>query len=489
MLFILRLQAEITVKSRSLRQRHGKALAGNVRTLVKAIAEQSRVRWQWDHIAVETSDHPQVAAQVRERLVTIPGIAHIEEVVQFPLGTFDDVLEQLLVHRAADLQGKSFAVRVRRRGTHEFTSQQLAAYLGGGILERVEGTRVDLRRPEVNVQLWVQDDMLSIEVQRLRGLGGFPIPTQETVLSLISGGFDSAVASFQLIRRGARTHFCFFNLGGAEAHEVAVREITYYLWEKYSRSHVVKFVSVDFSKVVDAILTQDEPGVMGVVLKRAMMRAASQVAQNLKAQAIITGEAIGQVSSQTLSNLQLIDEVTPTLVLRPLVTMDKQQIVDIARDIGVEDMAAAVPEYCGVISNKPNVKCRREVVAQAEVTVTDALINEAVTSARYVDSRDLHVDVLPAAPEVVSGANGLPAHAVVLDIRDDSEAESMPLTDMPVPVHHVPFFRLARFAQSLDPEGYYALYCRQGVMSRLQAIALREQGFKRVVVLTTDAEE
>ena len=97
------------------------------------------------------------------------------------------------------------------------------------------------------------EQQVSLVQQRFAGLGGFPLPTQETVVSLMSGGFDSAVASFQMIRRGARTHFCFFNLG-ADAHEAAVREISYFLWEKYSKTHAVKFVAVDFSEVVERIL-------------------------------------------------------------------------------------------------------------------------------------------------------------------------------------------------------------------------------------------
>ena len=136
--------------------------------------------------------------------------------------------------------------------------------------------------------------MVHLIGERIDGLGGFPIPTQETVLSLLSGGFDSGVASYEFIRRGARTHFCFFNLGG-DAHEVAVRQIAYFLWKKYSSSHPIKFISVDFAPIVDDILTNVDNGQMGVVLKRQMLRAAARVAHYVKAQALVTGEAIGQV--------------------------------------------------------------------------------------------------------------------------------------------------------------------------------------------------
>ena len=93
---------------------------------------------------------------------------------------------------------------------------------------------------------------------------------------------------------------------------------------------------------------------MGVILKRMMVRAASKVAERYGVQALVTGEALGQVSSQTLTNLRLIDNVSDTLILRPLISHDKEHIIDLAREIGTEDFARTMPEYCGVISKRPD---------------------------------------------------------------------------------------------------------------------------------------
>ncbi|TMP13419.1 tRNA 4-thiouridine(8) synthase ThiI, partial [Pseudoalteromonas ruthenica] len=91
---------------------------------------------------------------------------------------------------------------------------------------------------------------------------GFPLPTQEDVLSLISGGFDSGVATYQMMRKGARTHFLFFNLGGA-AHEIGVKQVSHFLWNRFSSTHKVKFITVDFEPVVAEILENVENGQMG----------------------------------------------------------------------------------------------------------------------------------------------------------------------------------------------------------------------------------
>lgn len=171
----------------------------------------------------------------------------------------------------------------------------------------------------------------------------------EPVLSLISGGFDSTVSSFLTMKRGIRTHFCFFNLGG-HAHELAVKEVAYYLWNRFGSSHNVNFVTVPFEGVVEEILTKVDNSQMGVILKRMMLRAATQVAKEMYVEAVVTGEAVAQVSSQTLTNLAVIDAATDHLVLRPLIAMDKQDIIDISVKIGAEELVKNIPEYCAVIS-------------------------------------------------------------------------------------------------------------------------------------------
>ena len=100
-------------------------------------------------------------------------------------------------------------MRVKRKGNHEFNSQQLERYVGGYLLERVPDTSVNLSNPDLDIALQITNQIVHLVGERMNGLGGFPIPTQETVLSLLSGGFDSGVATYDFIRRGARTHFCF----------------------------------------------------------------------------------------------------------------------------------------------------------------------------------------------------------------------------------------------------------------------------------------
>lgn len=479
--FIVKLHPEIAIKSRSVRKRFTKVLENNIKIVLRKLDEKVQVKNNWDNISVVTkSDDAQMRLDFIDGLQRIPGIVQFIEVTETQYDNLHDIYEiayDLIGHTIA---GKSFCVRCKRQGKHEFTSTDVERYVGGGLNQHVEGARVQLSRPEVTIRIEIKDDKAYIVTQTHFGMAGFPLPTQEDVLSLMSGGFDSGVASYQMIRKGARTHFLFFNLGGA-AHEIGVKQASYYIWKQFSSTHKVKFVSVDFEPVVAEILENVENSQMGVVLKRMMMRAGSKIAEKMGVQALVTGESIGQVSSQTLANLSVIDRVTETLILRPLIQHDKQEIINIARKIGTAEMAETMPEYCGVISKKPTVKAKIEVIEAQEQNFDFDVLNTVVANARIMDIRDIDVEAKQELKEAES-VSDLPAGAVVVDIRSPEEEDANPLELEGAEVLHLPFFRLATKFGDLPQDKDYYLYCAKGVMSQLQALILHENGFANVKV-------
>ena len=331
MKFIVKLFPEITIKSKPVRKRFIQRLQSNLQVTLKRINNDIKVRGLWDRVEVELpSADSELRAQAVELMSCTPGIQHILEVDQYPLGSFDEIFQIAKEVYAEQIKGKSFVVRIKRGGKHEFKSTDLERYIGGGLLEHCETRGVDLHNPEVTVKLEIRDQHLFLISHQHKGLGGYPLGTQEDVISLISGGFDSVVASYMTMRRGSKTHFLFFNLGG-RAHEIGVKQIALYLWQRYGSAARVKFISVPFDEVVGEILQNVHHTHMGVILKRMMMRAAEKVADRMKLPAFVTGESIAQVSSQTLINLQVIDSVPSKLIVRPLITMDKQDIIDITK--------------------------------------------------------------------------------------------------------------------------------------------------------------
>ncbi|WP_416413028.1 tRNA uracil 4-sulfurtransferase ThiI [Pantoea sp. App145] len=479
MKFIIKLFPEITIKSQSVRLRFIKILTGNIRNILRTLDDDVAVVRHWDHIVVRAKNESLRETVIAE-LTRIPGIHHVLAVEDHEYTDMHNIFEQTLALYRDRLEGKSFCVRVKRRGKHDFSSQDVERYVGGGLNQHIETARVQLNHPDETVNLEIENDRLLLITGRYEGLGGFPIGTQEDVLSLISGGFDSGVSSYMLMRRGCRVHYCFFNLGGA-AHEIGVRQVAHYLWHRFGRSHRVRFVAINFEPVVGEILEKVDDGQMGVVLKRMMVRAASMVAERYGVQALVTGEALGQVSSQTLTNLRLIDNASDTLILRPLISHDKEHIIKLAREIGTEDFARTMPEYCGVISKSPTVKAVKAKIEAEEQHFDFAILDRVVQEASNVDIRDIAEQADEEVAEVETVAS-FTNNDVVLDIRSIDEQDDTPLALEGVEVKSLPFYKLSTQFGDLDQSKTWLLYCDRGVMSRLQALYLHEQGFTNVKV-------
>lgn len=493
MKYLVKYSPEMTTKSRIVRTRFCRQLRRNIARILRERLglvdlatdphrpDAIRVEAQWDNLQVELpEDHAGLACQVEDVLANTGGIWNFSRVRVWPLGNFDDMVERVLELYAGRLAGKTFVVRCRRTGKHSFSSMDVERHIGAGLLARSEARGVSLKAPEVVVTVEIRDDRFYAVDQVQSGIGGFPLGTQDTVVSLISGGYDSAVATFLAMKRGMRSHFLFFNLGGRE-HELAVKELSWYLWNRFGASHHVHFITVPFEEVVGEILEKVDNSQMGVILKRMMLRAATAVADGLEAQALVTGEAVAQVSSQTLVNLAVIDQVCPKLVLRPLIMSDKQDIIDQARRIGTEGFSAVIPEYCGVISVKPTTRARLHRIEREEARFDMAVLERAIAERRTVDIASLEGTSVAQAiqPELFAEP---PPGVPIIDIRHPDEEELAPLQ---LPGHEVlklPFYRLNSEAAAWPAERTCLLYCGRGVMSRLHAAHLIEAGWSRVGV-------
>ena len=479
MKFIVKPHPEIFVKSDSVRKRFIKILESNLRIILKRQSESVSVYNRRFSLEVNEPDETK-RDMVLAVLTQTPGIHHSLEVQQTEFTDLHNIFEKTLELVGDSLEGKTFCVRAKRVGKHDFTSIEAERYVGGGLNQAIESAKVKLKKPDITVNIEIENNLLNQVLFRHKGLGGFPLGTQEDVLSLISGGFDSGVSSYLHIKRGSKVHYCFFNLGGP-VHEIGVKQVSHFLWKKYGSSAKVKFIAVDFEPVVAEILEKVDDGQMGVILKRMFMRAGGMVAEKLGIQGLVTGEALGQVSSQTLTNLRHIDNVTDTLILRPLINWDKEDIINVARDIGTEDFAKTMPEYCGVISKKPTIKAEKFKLEKEEAKFDFSILEQVVYDARVMDIRAIETESQEQAPEVEM-VSELGSNVVVLDIRSAEEEDENPLEIEGVEVKHLPFFKIATQFGDLDQSKEYLLYCDRGVMSRLQALLLIDNGYKNVKV-------
>jgi tRNA uracil 4-sulfurtransferase len=464
--FILKFFPEIMIKGSSAKRQMVGQLYTNLITLLERIHTDIKVRKFSDKIEILTPID--MLTEVRIVLINTPGIEQVLEVLQFDdMDSLSKIKQKVGEIVGESLKDKTFSVRAKRTGTHSFKSTELERTVGGYLLAHTEAKGVDLHNPEVTVKMELIESQLNIITTKYKGLSGYPIGTQGDILSLMSGGFDSTVASYLTMKRGIKTHFVFFNLGGM-AHEIGVKQVALYLWSKFGSSHRVKFISIPFDDVLTEIFRSTGPTYMGVTLKRLMIMASEKIADDLEIDALLTGESVAQVSSQTLRNLAIIDQVSNKLILRPLSTMNKPEIMSIADDIGTRHFAENMPEYCGVISQNPithgSFKRMEKEARKFNYEVLDKAVEDAQTI--YVD--EVIDDVSNLAPiEVISDLDS--GDFTVIDIRAEDECIETSCESIKIPFH-----KLKTEFPKLPQDKEYLLYCEKGIMSQLHAQYLRD---------------
>jgi thiamine biosynthesis protein ThiI len=463
--FILKLFPEIMVKGSSAKRQMVGQLYNNLLKMLGRFSEDINVRKFSDKIEVVTPIA--YVLEVRQLLLDTSGIEQVLEALQFDkINTLDEIKVKVGEVTHHEIEGKTFVVRAKRSGTHDFRSTELEQTVGGYMLATYPSNGVDLHNPEVTIRIELLNNQLNIITKKYKGLSGFPLGTQGDILSLMSGGFDSTVASYLTMKRGLKTHFIFFNLGGV-AHEIGVKQVALYLWSKFGSSHKVKFVSVPFDDVLTEIFASTHETYMGVTLKRLMLLAAEKIANEMEIDALLTGESVAQVSSQTLRNLALIDQVTNKLILRPLATMNKPEIIDIANTIGTRRFAESMPEYCGVISKNPITHGSYKRMEREAKRFDYTVLDKAVEEAQHINVDEILDDVTNnTAIEVV---NELSDEYVVIDIRTEDACIETSCESIKIPFH-----RLKSEFKKLPKDKEYLLYCEKGIMSQLHAQYLRD---------------
>ena len=464
--FIIKYFTEIMIKGTTAKRQMISQVYNNLVNILSKISKDIKVRKFFDKVEVVCPI--EIVEEVRIRLLDTPGIQQILEAVQFDnMNTLDDIKVVVNETMAHEIQGKTFVVRCKRMGTQEFKSTQVEQTVGGYMLAMNDTKGVALKGAEYTINLELEFAQLNVITHKHMGMGGFPIGSQGSILSLMSGGFDSTVASYLTMKRGIKTHFIFFNLGGI-AHEIGVKQVAYYLWNKFGSSHRVQFISIPFDDVVTEIFKSVSEPYMGVMLKRLMLMASEKVADTMSIDALVTGESVAQVSSQTLRNLALIDQATNKLVLRPLSMMSKPDIIDIANKIGTTRFAESMPEYCGVISKNPVTHGNYERTASEARRFDYTILDEAVKNSAFinVDEMDQNISEI-GQMEVISDLSS--GDYTVIDIRQSDDC-----IETSVETLKIPFYKLKSEFKKLPQDKEYLFYCDKGILSQLHAQFLRD---------------
>lgn len=303
------------------------------------------------------------------------------------------ILETALRYLKDELSSaKSFKVETKRSDkSFPMTSIQLSQYVGGEIADIYQNLQADMHNPELVVHLEVRDFSAYVHAGGARGAGGLPVGTAGRAITLLSGGIDSPVSSYMMAKRGLRlvpVHFFSFPYT-SELAKQKVLDLASKL-EDYCGDLRVEIVP--FTRIQEEIRAKCPEDYFTLIMRRFMMRIADKLTEKHGCKAIITGENLGQVASQTLEAMAVTEACCSQPVLRPLIGMDKEEIVRLARKIGTFETSVLPYEDCCTVftPRHPKTKPRIEEVEAAEAPLDiDALIEEALLGVETVRlSRD-----------------------------------------------------------------------------------------------------
>src|SRR5690625_1444349 len=303
----------------------------------------------------------------------------------------EDIKETALFALENSKEAKSFKVSVRRADkSFPVGSQEMNQILGAHLLKNTDRFTVDVHNPDVEVNVEIRDEGTFITSEVIQGLGGLPVGTGGKTLLLLSGGIDSPVAGYLTMKRGVEVEAIHFEsppFTSERAKQKVVdlaKELT-----KYGHSITVHFVP--FTKIQQKI-HQEIPDAYGMtVMRRIMLTISEQIARKQSILSLSTGESLGQVASQTMESMNTINEVTNYPVLRPLITMHKEEIVNIAKNINTYEISIRPYEDCCTVfvPKSPKTTPRRDQLHKVEAGVDfTELIRESIEETEAITYSD-----------------------------------------------------------------------------------------------------
>lgn len=357
--------SEIALKSRYVRNHLERSLAQDIVNLLRRHGyEGAESHRRYGRIFIEGV--PNEAASV-VRMVF--GVANVMPSTKMETG-YETVLDGIVEEAKREMKdGDGFAVRPKVVGDHEFNSRDLSYEGGSRVMAALKdrNIHVDLTKPDITLYAEVRDKEAFVYSKIIKGVLGLPYNTQGRAVGLFSGGIDSPVSSWLLMKRGVGVLQLFMDQRPFVGDSYVERAIISF---KHIASYVprssYKLYAAPMGDVMQRITETEEPRFICILCKRSMYRIAQEFALRNKALAIITGESMGQVASQTLSNMYVLSSSIHLPILRPLVGLDKIEIEDVARRIGTYNLTAKSTEGCTAVPEGPATRSRIEVIEGLE---------------------------------------------------------------------------------------------------------------------------
>ncbi len=491
MKLIIKISPEIIIKSKPVRKRAIKLLTQNISIWLKEYKEKIKTLYLWDRIDIEwrIGIDEKTKNEIIKIICNTPWVYSVFDVIEKDLINLENLFEDVKDLFLDKIVWKTFVVRVERSWKHDFSSVEAERLLWWLFLKYTNDeiwssswilTKVKLENPDITIKIDIKDDKVFVVQNRYFWIWWYPTSFQWKVLSLISWWFDSSVSTFLSMKRWCEVDFLFFNLWWS-AHELGVKQVAYYLWKNYSKSYKANFITINFEEIIKELLTKINHKYRWIILKRLMLRCASQVWQKSHF-TLIKWDSLWQVSSQTLVNLSVIDKASNMLVLRPLITYDKQEIIDISKKIWTYSFACNMPEYCWVISDNPATKSEEKVIIEEEKNVDEELILKAVENKKVEKIEKVLINDLQDLEKWLEITYIPWDDEIVVDLREEDKIIKEPLSLKKIQILKIPFFDINHKFTTLDQNKTYLFYCDKWVLSKLHALYLKERWFNNIKI-------
>ncbi len=367
---------ELSLKGRN-RKHFEQRLAANIKAALNGLGD-NKVRRFHSHILVELAGINPID-EIEARLGRIFGIAYCAPVV---LAEQDlEAISRVALELATGIITDKVTFRVTTsRGDKNFphTSLEVNREIGARIVEQT-GAKVKLRKPDIVVRIQIYREAAYIFIRRIPGAGGLPVGSSGRVLTLFSGGIDSPVAAHLMMKRGCEVDFLHFHLL-ATRDQILQSKIIRMARTVIAPHRCSATVYMASATPFEATLAPYDSRVITVVFRRFIMRVAQHIAEQCQIPALVTGESLGQVASQTLQNINVINRATDLPILRPLISMDKNEIVTLAQNIDTFDLSIEpYKDPCSMHARNPSTWSRIDAVLALERAVgIEALVSETL---------------------------------------------------------------------------------------------------------------
>ncbi len=337
--------------------------------------------------------------KVLDKLNTIFGIHAYH--IAYKIASNQEEIEKKVLEVMSEEKFSTFKIETNRRDkSFPISSMDFSRRLGGIILKNIEGVKVDVHHPDVLCSVEIYSQEAYIYTNQHKGLGGYPIGTQPKALLMLSGGIDSPVAGYLAMKRGIKIEAVYFEAIPHTSMEARNKVIE--LSRKLARyTNKINLHIVPFTELQEEIYKKSDPAYGITIMRRMMYRIMDKLCQKYKAKAIINGESIGQVASQTLVSMNVINEVTNLPVIRPLACFDKLEIMEIARKIDTYNTSILPYEDCCTIfvPKHPVIHPELEVAKKIEKEIDyETLIQKAIdntfTIVVHEEAENIYSDLL-----------------------------------------------------------------------------------------------